>query len=357
MVDGDTASSDRFKEINNSFSKIENISIYDGVDRSLFENGVALTGPTVSKFTSSGKNWSDDLFSRLFSPTEEYKWTDYLAFYLLPTLGSALIFSGLVLTNFVIEKIIIRCSSEVVRSAAKNIEKLIIVNTREQLERGVMRNHFFRYMAYGKGLFIRGESMLYRIVAAVRCAFFVLTIAMTIVSIVMLFVTIFEDGESGPAKYDPVPNHIVDTVSTKHGDDYIAYNYVKNTLGSAGDLNNYIGRSGWLMLYYTKDRAAGEPITDDFRVVKGSSNPPLDYEGISIFGSTNAANITSEEYTGVKDPTGGTYIYFSRGNSYATGSAISGGYLAIVIGLGVCGGILIGTISSRISSKKKKALA
>lgn len=357
LVDGKNASGEKFAELNETFDKIEKISIYDGVDRSLFENGVALTGPSVEKSVSSGKNWSDDLFSRIFQPSDDFKWKDYLAFYILPTAASAIMYASLFFINHAMRVAIENVSTEVAKNVTKSVsDGLIYTDLGRKMAQKYINKHMFGFFAYGKGLVSR-SSLAYRIVAGIRCAFFILTIAMTVVSIAMLVVTIFASKES-VTKYEAIPNHIVDTISTKNGDDYIAYNFVKNTLGSAADLNNYKGKNGWLVLYYTKDSAAGAPITTDFKVVKGSANAPLDYENVRIFGEASAANVTSQDFTGVKDSAGGTYMYFSRGNVSTIGSAFSNGYLAIALGIGACVGIIIGTLSSKISyKKKKKALA
>lgn len=354
LVDGNSASADKFNEINKAFEKIEKISIYDGVDRSLFENGVALTGPSVEKFVSSGKNWSDDLFSRIFRPTDDFKWKDYFAFYVLPTVASTIVYASLFLVNHAMRKVIEKSCTEVAKNVVKG--SLIYNDHGKKLAQDYIYNHMMGYFAYGKGLVAR-SSLAYRIVAGIRCAFFVLTIAMTVASIAMLIVTIFFSKESD-VKYDAIPNHIVDTVSTEHGDDYVAYDFVKNTQGSAADLNNYKGKKGWLVLYYTKDQSAGAPITTDFKIVKNSENAPLDYDGISVFGEKNAANITSVDFTGVKDSVGGTYIYFSRGDISTVGSVFTNGYIAIALGVGACAGMIIGILTSKIRyNKKKKALA
>lgn len=357
LVDGKNASSEKFAELNKTFDKIEKISIYDGVDRSLFENGVALTGSSVEKYVASGKNWSDDLFSRIFQPSDDFKWKDYFAFYILPTAASAIIYTSLFFINHAMRVAIEKGSTEVAKNVAKSVsDGLIYTDLGKKMAQKYINKHMFGFFAYGKGLVAR-SSLAYRIVAGIRCAFFILTIAMTVVSIVMLVVTIFKSKES-VTKYEAIPNHIVDTISTKNSDDYIAYNFVKNTLGSAADLNNYKGKNGWLVLYYTKDSSAGAPITTDFKVVKGSANAPLDYENVRIFGEKSAANVTSQDFTGVKDSAGGTYMYFSRGNVSTISSVFSNGYLAVALGIGACVGILVGTLSSKISyNKKKKVLA
>lgn len=361
LIDGGSTNSKHFEEINELFKDIEQISIYEGVDRSLFEDGVALTGPTIQKYNSSGKNWSDDMFSRVFQPTEEYKWNDYFAFYILPTVTSFIMYSAMYSINLVMNSVMRKASTEIVKAATQNVVKegtqLIYNNASQAIATTIFKKNPIGYLAYGKGLGCARSSLAYRLVAGVRCAFFIFTAVMVVVDIVMLFVTIFGADEAGTAKYSPIPSHIVDTVSTKYGDDYIAYNPVKNTLGNSGDLNNYLGKKGWFMLYYTKDKSVGNPLTTDIKIVTGSSNAPLDYENVALFGQSQAVNITSDEYTGKTDSAKGTYLYFSRGTTTTSASVFSNGNLAISLGIGAVIGILIGTISSKAAVKRKKATA
>lgn len=352
LVDGGSAADAKFTELNTAFAQIEQISVYDGVDRSLFENGVALTGATVEKYVSSGKSWSDDLFSRLFVPTEEYKWADYFAFYVLPTVCSYLIFSGLFAANSWINTILAQAGSDVTKAATSSVEGYLLYNNAELIQTEALKDNIISYLAYGRG-FVGQSNPLCQALAVMRCAFFVFSVVMTVVSIVMLFETIFNAEETVPA-YEPIPNHIVDTVSTKYGDDYIAYNYAENTAGSAADLNNYVSKNGWLVLYYTKDPMAGAPLTADIKVVAGSADMPLDYENLALFGQENAVNIAAEDYTGVKDTAGGIYLYFCRGDYAAAGSAVTGGYAAIAIGAGGAAGAALGLIGAKLTQKKKK---
>ncbi|MCQ2470805.1 MAG: hypothetical protein MJ147_02065 [Clostridia bacterium] len=356
LVDGKNATADKFEEINESLKEVEAFSIYDGVDRSLFENGVALTGATVEKYVSSGKDWSEDLFSRIFQPAGEYKWKDYFAFYVLPAAVSLVAYTSLLIVNKFMEQAIRKAlldGAEIVEAtASKNVIQLIHNDLHDQIHATVQK-HIIANLAYGKGLVARGD-LTYRIVSNIRCAFFVLTIVMSVVSLVMLVVTLVSSDENPSEKYTSIPNHIVDTINTKHGDDYVAYDAVKNTQGVVADLNNYKGTKGWLVLYTTKDPAAGAPITPDFKIVKGSTKAPLDYENLNLFGQTDVTNITAKDFTGLSDSAGGTYVYFSRGDISTIGSVFSNGQLAISIGIGACLGIALGALSSKLVGKKKK---
>ncbi len=356
VLDGDKTTKESFSKINACIDGAELISMYDGVDRSLFENGVALTGATVSKYTSSGKDWSEGLFGRIFQPGGEFKWSDYFTFYIAPMLGSFILWFGTHVGNALLDgavsKMTAAANADLLIRNAGELQYELIYNAPVYERTGSV----FGFLAFGKGS-LSSQSMAFRVLRFFKIGFFFLTAVLMVVSVVMLFVTIFSSDETGPAEYSPIPNHIVDTVSTDHGDDYVAYSCVKNLNGSAGDLNNYVGKNGWLVLYYTKDSSAGAPITTNMKVVKGSTNSPLDYENVTMFGEASAINLSSKDYTGVDDTANGTYLYFGRGSVSTAGSVLLNGRLALSAGAGAVFGALIGALLQKPKRKKESAEA
>ncbi len=352
LLDGDTASKTSFDSINKTLESFETISIYDGVDRSLFENGVALTGATVEKSVSSGKSWSDGLFSRIFQPSGEYKWADYFAFYVAPMFASAIFWFCSHIVNATMDQAIINmmesASVELPNQAAKLVSNVSLIHNAPVYER---TSGALAFMLFGKGSLSQG-TVAFRIVQGFKVFFFVLSAVFAVLSIVYLFVTIFADDD-GTVEYTSIPNHIVDTISTENGDDYIAYDTVKNLSGSAGDLYNFTGKNGWFVLYSTKDTSAGAPITTDVKIVKGSTRAPLDHENMTMFGEKNAVNLTSKDYTGVNDKANGTYMYFNRGEVSTVASAFTQGGFAISIGIGAVAGVLLGIVLQKKPKKKK----
>ncbi len=371
-VNGDDAQESDYESIEESLSDYEKVSIYEGVDRTLFENGVALTSATTSKNVSSGKSWSEGLFNRIFQPQKagEYKWYDFLAFYVMPTVISATCYGTVVGISSILEKSL---RQQLYGKAEKKfIDGCMEVN-RESIAIGkapVFNEIKFNPHLYatdsraisrssraifGKGTLVDGSTKSGgQLISGLRTFFFAVTVILTLVSIGMALYTLFSENEAQTAKYTTIPNHIVDTVTTDNGDDYIAYNYVPNLSGNAGDLNNFVGTVGWLTLYYTKDSTLGEPITTDMKIVKGSTKTPIDYEGINLFGEDAALNFTSKDYTGAKDSADGTYIYFNRGEVITTGSVFSSGNMAISIGVGAVIGIAVDMLFQKMKEKRKK---
>ena len=365
IVDGENSKKDDFAEVSELLSSIDNVSIYEGVDRSLFDDGVALTSATTEKYVSSGKSWSEDLFDRIFQPGKagDYKWYDFLAFYVMPVVVSAGIYVGLTAFISKFESIVglgTKQSLSVIASTqgeTVQISKLAINYIVEESSTytEIMTKTTTSKLAnltYGKGSTI-AASTGGKVILGVRAFFLAVAVVFTLISMGMAIYTLFAENEPQTAKYSSIPNHIVDTVSTDNGDDYIAYNYVPNLSGNAGDLNNYVGVAGWLTLYYTKDQSVGEPITTDMKIVKGSSNSPLDYDSVNLFGEESAINLTSKDYTGKKDSANGTYIYFNRGEALAVGSAFSSGNMAIAIGVGVVMGFAVDVFFQKLKNKNK----
>ena len=355
MIDGDEAKKDDLEDITNSLSGIDEVSIYESVDRSLFENGVALTSATTAKYVSSGKSWSDGLFSRAFQPelAGNFKWYDFLALYVLPTAISCIGYVAIQSTIVAAEKILDAGSRETVKAVVKTAEKAtdLIYKERKFVDTNTISGYVSEKFL-GKGTCVGASS--FKFLYVLKTAFFILSIVTIIITATMAFVTLFKDNVAQTAEYSAIPNHIVDTVSTDNGDDYVAYNYVPNISGNAGDLNNYVGSVGWLTLYYTKDTTVGEPLTTSMKIVKGSTKAPLDYESVNMFGEKTALNLTSKDYTGSKDSANGTYMYFNRGETTTTGSIFSSGNMAIAVGVGAVIGIAVDTIFQKIKYKRKK---
>ena len=125
-------------------------------------------------------------------------------------------------------------------------------------------------------------------------------------------------------------------------------------LGDIADINGDVGRQ-WIALYYTKDQALPPIIADSFVVQKGEKGGylPSGYEkGIHLFETTAALDLNSIQYTW-NHGAGGIYVYFKTDKKASTtASVFSNGYIAIA----AVGGIVLGAVATAIAmtSKKKK---
>ena len=125
-------------------------------------------------------------------------------------------------------------------------------------------------------------------------------------------------------------------------------------IGNLADLNGCVGKQ-WLALYAAKN-AAEEPIlADSFRVVVDSPNIPAGYQtGIHMFGENGAFNLNNSNFDW-NDDADSVYVYFLRDSASVStfGSAFSGGTLAF----SAIGGLLVGAVVTALgmtAAKKRK---
>ena len=128
-------------------------------------------------------------------------------------------------------------------------------------------------------------------------------------------------------------------------------------LKDRNDLNGDVGTQ-WLSLYSVKYKSGMPILADSLKVKMGKGDAPDGYTtGIHRFGEQNAFNLTSKLYC-YNDPNDGTYIFFKNDTSTVkdlstTGSAFSGGSLAIGAVLGIAVGVGF-TMLFTVASKKRK---
>ncbi len=175
-------------------------------------------------------------------------------------------------------------------------------------------------------------------------------IAMTCVTIVLMAVTLWNTyndlKEYYNTEFTPIPSHMVNQgVNEKDEKVYTYYTAVKcnreeaqmvtdstKLLEDYGDLNGDVGRQ-WVALYTTKDTAAGDPITANMLVQYEKSDVPEDRIALSMFGESVAQNLTNKKagYT-YADGKKGIYLFYGADSNAYAGSAVSNGIYALVAG-------------------------
>ena len=212
----------------------------------------------------------------------------------------------------------------------------------------------------------------------------------------------------------PIPGYMVDlTYNDDEQTSFVNYKSVTDQNSNEGDLNGDGGKQ-WLALYQTHDEDAGDPILapengSSFKVVVqyGSGNAPEEsgYEPLHMFGTPNfAQNLTfadGESGWSYNDGKNGTYLFFRRatddniaaidstsvaeedktseatdektetdttdeadtvavsgsavsGTTKDAGTALGGGWIAL-IGAGCgCAGIVIGIVSANLLRRRKE---
>ena len=170
-----------------------------------------------------------------------------------------------------------------------------------------------------------GKNLTLRCIGTVLCFVSVILATLTVAF------TYIQMKDYYNVTYLSIPSKMVNEDTDEKGRSvYTFYNCVKcnreaqgfgNTkLGDDGDLNGDVGKE-WLALYTTKDKAAGEPILADIMIQKGSTAAPLDKKPLSMFGYEDAVNIVDDKYS-YKDGVGGMYMFYAdSANAAANASA------------------------------------
>ena len=154
----------------------------------------------------------------------------------------------------------------------------------------------------------------------------------------------------------PIPRVLVDEVLTEDDSYYVNYYAAKDQTEELGDMNAWGGKK-WLALYTTTDRRAGEPIIASSLQVKlkDASFPSDEHGAAHYFGETAATNLN--EYQ--RKTSTATYIFYERDYSLSmAASTFSGGQIAMFTGFGLLGGVAIGgfgVIGAGKMKKKKEA--
>jgi len=162
-------------------------------------------------------------------------------------------------------------------------------------------------------------------------------------------------------EYTQIPRVIVDKLDNNGG--YVNY-YAAGLAGAAegetdstklyGDLNGLNGKDEWVALYYTKNPNMGSPLTDEIFVSSSNTlntSKAENYTAVHMFGIKTAANLN--QYN-TKSGAKGIYLFFRNTNDSVgqTGTVFtSGGILTNVIML-LAGGALA-TMATYIAMKKK----
>ena len=209
-----------------------------------------------------------------------------------------------------------------------------------------------------------------------------LTYGITAVMVIMIAITTWLTWRDMCAYYDvkfsPIPHYMVEEK------DIIGYNskgekiMLKNqsayykavncnrtesdemfkALGTCADMNGDVGQQ-WLALYAVKNEAMEPILASSLKVVVDDAQMPAGYTtGIHMFGTEAAFNLNSGLYDW-NDSAPSVYIYFKTDDSTAstTGANFTAGSLALAGGAGLILGAAITAIASAAVKKKEETKA
>ncbi len=361
IENGTQEAEDAIENVEKIAESLGTVSIFEGVDRSIFEEGIAFTSAATEHERLTGESWLPDL------PSDSSE-KDYWLKSMVITTCVSVALAATCIAAVVIQRNQIKTFKAALSQSIENRQEMY------NLRHWIQENDITTWEFFGDELYHdetrvatepyneasskldalkKSEPTVGRTAGIVKCVSFVLFVAAFVYDIV----SIVEFFSTDVASEEYIPHHIMSAAQTPYGEDYVYYQTVKNQNGDAADLNNHEGdmKIGWLVLYSTKDKSAGDPIlSKDLKVVKGSKNITPDASFVSLFNESAAVNLTDEKYTGKADSTGGTYIIFTRGESLLTGSAVTNGTAALIGFGGLALGAVLGAVITKLAGRKKK---
>ncbi len=362
-INSDSATEATMKEFNiASNSDVNNISIYDGVDRTVFGEDVALTGDAYKMQASTGNSATENWYSSI-SATSIALYSSFV----VSTVATVFCWKY----SSYINAITSQSAAQAVEAAQKAEKQVDIAigcikdyqsaqKDARRIADKAMEQHYAalekewtenklpkKLEEYDKSLSACNPTSTWT--KFMNYA----KVGMTCLTAVLLAFSIWSTVDDlidyYNATYTPIPSNMVNQgVNEKDEKVYTYYKAVKcnrvaqnmvtdktELLGDYGDLNGDVGKQ-WVALYTTTDSAAGNPITTDFKVQYKDTNVPGERTALSIFCESVAQNLTNKKagYT-YADSNGGIYLFYATDENAGTfaGSAISdGGYYVLVGG-------------------------
>ena len=308
----------------------EPVSIYEGVDREVYNGGVAVTTDAKNHSGGSESSWLDPLY-------DKSKRDKLFAITALSTVGAGLLSGAFYLTTYAMK----------IRGITNEIASMTYMDT------GIAK---YRYsdatIAYINDNKIMDASELiarvdkgyeqaknalddinryalnntsYKFFNALKIGFTVFTVILAVADIAIAAYSIYKHYN---VEHIDIPHHMVDLHYSENTEAvYLAYKSVRDQNNNCGDLNGGDGKQ-WLALYYTKDNKAGDAIlapgdNNEWALVIGDSKMPgTGYTPLHMFETNNVAqNLTfadGDNGYSFNDKNGGTYLYFSHANAVIT---------------------------------------
>ncbi len=206
------------------------------------------------------------------------------------------------------------------------------------------------------------------------------TVALVIITAITTFLAYRDLVNHYKVEFTPIPRYMVDekdiTVYNEFGEKTVLKNQTAyyravecnrtsddemfNNLSTCADMNGDVGKQ-WLALYEQRSDTSSPVIADSLMVKVNDNNVPAGYTtGIHMFGSSAAFNLNNELYDWNKDAPG-VYVYFKTDTSAkpanATGSTFSSGALALTGGAGLGIGAFVSALAVKAAGKKRKSEA
>ena len=341
----------------------DKVSIYDGVDRSIFNGDVALTNEALRLQAASGKNAVDTAWDHVSE-------TSYILYGVFGFSLACTTAMWIYKSNSALSQV----AQELEWEASGYFDLVDIAKEKmtvavSDAKRATLQNSINENMAKGNDIMRQASSK-----ATMGRYMQAASIIMTCVTVALLAYSVYSTYSDLQAYYNaeftPIPMRMVNE-STNENDEKVYTYYTAarcnradagmvtdatKILGDYGDLNGDVGRQ-WVALYTTKDKAAGDPITAELKVqYKDSSLPNEESTALSMFGENSAQNLTNEQagYT-YDDEEDGIYVFYNTDKSAFAGSVFSNNsYVLISVAAAVIVGAAAFFAGMGVQKKRNK---
>lgn len=381
-INGDDSVKNAMNQLKLSETDKGSISIYDGIDRSIFSEDVAMTRDASGLQLSSEKDMSTHWFKDGISLSTKVLYIS-LGVSVAATIGSFV-------TSNLLDKSALKASHSFAEATEnkmiKNTYNYIAETTNDALDKSIedvleesleeslddsidSMDEVVQKVATPNEIKIDGYHNTLLSVGKARFwqdVFYYAGIGMTAVSIVIMGISLWRTYEDLKAYYSvefsPIPMHMVHQGTDENNENVFTYYTAVNCnrqeaqmvndktkiLKGFGDINGDVGKQ-WVALYTTTDPAAGHPITTDFVVKYADFNIPDEDSALSLFGENTAQNLTNSKggFT-YADGKNGIYLFYGTDPTIFAGSVFSTESYALIAGAGM----IVAAIVSYFVSKK-----
>ncbi|MEG1719898.1 MAG: hypothetical protein RR306_06190 [Clostridia bacterium] len=246
-------------------------SIYDGVDRELFNGKVAMTSESIR---NNNMNSDNNMLYGNINNIAEISMLTLMATSAATMIGAG-IFAGITKAPLIIK---VATFTEYGANAAKMVS---VFETFTKAEKAYYLNHFPQYFSNQLTAIGRVFFSAMGILAIVMIVFAALEISYfyqndyTAMPLIMIDSVMQKDAEGAPLSPALIKYNAITQQSMNIQDNYIA------------DLNTFKGNQ-WLIMYTTKDKLAGAPIlAKNFNFARTATYPDENVSPIHRFGETS----------------------------------------------------------------------
>ena len=303
-------------------------SIYEGVDREVFNGGVAVTSDALEYSKGSEIKWTEQFYNKI-GVTQSLTAIG-LFIGISATMTMAAVKNSMlektaqsVVHDFHVGDQADDISQEIIDLVDNTYYKVnafekdgIVTHQIEKLANSGDKGGQAAWDAIIKESYKRNTTA--RVLQGIKIG---MSIALLLVTVADIALTVYSLYQVYNKDHLPIPKCMVDLSTNENKEtSYVTYKTVRDNSGNPGDLNGNSSRQ-WLALYQTYDDRVGEPIVAPesgypITVIYGKNSTKSDQSPLHMFGTVNVAqNLTfSDGDSGYsyRDGRGGIYLYFTR---------------------------------------------